>query len=116
MKLTAVTMPEGKDVNSLLQTHDDAGVLADLVERRTELSFSPAQKPASAEIPATLASPAIDTKLITTNPELLIYDKGELRITVLGGIKVTGLDNTTCSIDGVPISKAYLAYKNGTNC
>jgi DNA-binding MarR family transcriptional regulator len=82
-------VPAGEDVNSLLQTHDDPGVLADLVERRTEffLSLAP-EEPAPAEIPA----PAIDTKLITTNPELLVYDNCELRITVLGGIKITGLD------------------------
>jgi len=93
VKFTAVAVPEGEDVNSLLQTHDDPGVLADLVERRKEFSFSSAPViPAAAEIPATPVSPAIDTKLITTNPELLIYDKGELRITVLGGIRITGLD------------------------
>lgn len=90
---TAVAVPEGEDVNSLLQTHDDPGVLADLVEHRQEFSFSPAQeKQAIAEMPTLSASPVIDTKLITTNPELLIYDNCELRITVLGGIKITGLD------------------------
>ena len=93
VKLTAVTMPEGEDVNSLLQTHDDAGVLADLVEGRKEFSFSPAPaKPAAAEISAPATLPSVDTKLITTNPELLVYDNCELRITVLGGIKITGLD------------------------
>jgi DNA primase catalytic core len=93
VKLTAVTMPEGEDVNSLLQTHDDAGVLADLVERRIEFSFS--IDPKKSELPETAAPPIvqpIDTKLITTNPELLVYDNCELRITVLGGIKITGLD------------------------
>jgi DNA primase len=93
VKITAVTVPEGEDVNSLLQTHDDAGVLADLVERRKEFSFSPAaEKPAAAEISAPATLPSVDTKLITTNPELLVYDNCELRITVLGGIKITGLD------------------------
>jgi DNA primase len=93
IKLTAVAMPEGEDVNSLLQTHDDAGVLADLVEHRREFSFSPAkEKPSPAETLSIPALPAIDTKLITTNPELLVYDNCELRITVLGGIRITGLD------------------------
>jgi hypothetical protein len=31
-------------------------------------------------------------KLLTDNPELLIYVEGKLHITVLGGIKLTGLD------------------------
>jgi len=99
VKFTAVAVPENEDVNSLLQTHDDAGVLADLVERRAEFSFSPAPSiPAPTEILSTLASPAIDAKLITTNPELLIYDNCELRITVLGGIKITGLDRMRATL------------------
>ena len=93
MKFTAVAIPEGEDVNSLLQTHDDRGVLADLVEHRKEFSFSSApENQAIAVMPSPSASPVIDTKLIATNPELLVYDNCELRITVLGGIKITGLD------------------------
>jgi len=93
IKITKVAVPEGEDVNSLLQTHDDPKILADLVEQRKGFSFSPAkEKPAPAEILSTPALPAIDTKLITTNPELLVYDNCELLITVLGGIKITGLD------------------------
>jgi DNA primase len=93
IKITAVAVPEGEDVNSLLQTHDDPSVLAGLVEQRTEFSFS--IDPKKPEPPETTAPPIlqpIDTKLITTNPELLVYDNCELLITVLGGIKVTGLD------------------------
>ena len=44
VRLTTVAVPEGEDVNSLLQTHDDPGVLADLVEYRKEFSFSPPKK------------------------------------------------------------------------
>jgi DNA primase len=93
--LTTVAVPDGEDVNSLLQTHDDPRVLADLIGTRTAFSFS-SPAPAAPELspqkrtPATL--PATDAKLITANPELLVYDHGELLITVLGGIKLTGLD------------------------
>jgi hypothetical protein len=89
VKFAAVAMPEGEDVNSLLQTHDDPNVLEGVVERRRALPAS--EQPAPAETPAAALSPA-DTKLITTNPELLVYDNCELRITVLGGIRITGLD------------------------
>ena len=93
IKITAVAIPEGEDVNSLLQTHDDPRILADLVEQRTEFSFS--IDPKNPEPPEATAPPILqprDTKLITTNPELLVYDNCELLITVLGGIKITGLD------------------------
>lgn len=33
-----------------------------------------------------------NVKLLIENPELLIYIDGKLHITVLGGIKLTGLD------------------------
>jgi len=97
VKLTVVAVPESEDVNSLLQTHEDPRVLAELIGGRTVFSFSiesssvastAAEQP---KTPAIAATPAMAT-LITANPELLIYDSGELVITVLGGIKLTGLD------------------------
>ena len=39
VRLTTVAVPEGEDVNSLLQTHDDPGVLADLVGATKGLFF-----------------------------------------------------------------------------
>jgi DNA primase len=44
----------------------------------------------------TTALPA--ARLITANPELLVYDSGELLITVLGGIKLTGLDRMKVTV------------------
>jgi DNA primase len=95
VKLTTIAVPEGEDVNSLLQIHDDPRVLAELVGARTAFSFSiessPAASTAAEQPKAPTAAPAAG-KLVTANPELLIYDSGELLITVLGGIKLTGLD------------------------
>lgn len=98
MPLTTVAVPDGEDVNSLLQTHDDPRVLAELIGQRTVFSFSiepspteptPAGQPkASSSAAATPAS----GKLITANLEQIIYDNCELLITVLGGIKLMGLD------------------------
>lgn len=93
VKLTTVAVPDGEDVNSLLQTHDDPRVLTELIEGRTLFSFSiepPAPEPLKAAAPAAVASAT--GQLITANPELLVYDNGELLITVLGGIKLSGLD------------------------
>lgn len=87
--ITKVTLPTGEDVNSVLCTHDDAKVLADLIDQRTDFFVSIEKKNPPAEI-VIPASP--QNKLITTNPELLIYDNCELHIEVLGGIRITGLD------------------------
>src|SRR5580692_6229168 len=45
VRLTTVAVPDGEDVNSLLQTHDDPRVLADLVGGRTAFSFSTESTP-----------------------------------------------------------------------
>ncbi len=93
VKLTTVAVPDGEDVNSLLQTHDDPRVLTELIEGRTPFSFSiesPAPEPVKTPAAATVRP--VTGQLITANPELLVYDNGELLITVLGGIKLTGLD------------------------
>lgn len=93
VRITKVAVPQGEDVNSLLQTHDDPRILADLVEQRKDFSFSiDIKKPERPEPVVETVLQPIDTKLITTNPELLVYDNCELVITVLGGIKITGLN------------------------
>jgi DNA primase/DNA-binding MarR family transcriptional regulator len=90
---TKVAVPVNEDVNSLLQTHDDPRVLADLIGGRTPFSFSTELTPSEqSKAPAPGVVASAGGKLITANPELLVYDKGELLITVLGGIKLTGLD------------------------
>jgi DNA primase catalytic core len=90
VRITCVHLPAGEDVNSVLCTHDDAGVLQSLVDERTEananLSFS-IEKEKPGITPASQQS-----KLNTSNPELLIYDNCELYFEILGGIKITGLD------------------------
>jgi DNA primase catalytic core len=100
--ISVVNLPDGEDVNSVLQGHDDPGILHHLITERKPFSFqlkekiltsqsSPSPTPQTSTI---LALPTLppDTKFITNNPELLIYDNCELRIEVLGGIKITGLD------------------------
>jgi len=91
IKISSVTLPAGEDVNSVLCTHDDAAVLQNIVEQRKEFFFS--SENLSSETIATIATPASQqSKLNTTNAELLIYDNCELYIEILGGIKIAGLD------------------------
>ena len=97
INISKISLPAGEDVNSLLQGHD-AKLLIDLIEQRTELSFSNpvlhVSRDESKKVAAeTLPRPSSQhSKLNTQNPELLIYDNGELYIEILGGIKITGLD------------------------
>jgi DNA primase len=89
--ITHTNLPAGEDVNSVLCTHDDAGVLQSIIEQRKDFIESGAkvsiEKEKSETIPA-----AQQSKLDTRNNELLIYDNCELYFEILGGIKITGLD------------------------
>lgn len=89
VRITCAHLPDGEDVNSVLCTHDDANVLSGLLGQRKGFYA----EPETTAQPETQASTVLhqDTKLITTNPELLVYNNCELRIEVWGGIKITGL-------------------------
>lgn len=91
IRITHTSLPAGEDVNSVLCTHDDVKVLSDLIEARKEIDFSFSIENKKSEI-LTISASQNNNKLITTNPELLIYDNCELYFEILGGIKITGLD------------------------
>jgi len=116
INITNVELPEGEDVNSMLQTHEDPQVLADLIEQRKPvpevthnnpfLSIESAEGESRTPLKnnnegAQLKNPEQQViqpalvnknKLNTVNAELLLYDDNELYIEVLGGIRITGLD------------------------
>ena len=111
--LTKVALPQGEDVNSLLQTHDDPKILLDLVEGRKDFYFSIENK--NLPSPETATRPLLqqaDNKLIAANPELLIYDNCELLITVLGGIKITGLDRMRVTLKVEHKEKSLLPLRH----
>ena len=108
VKISRAALPGGEDVNSVLQSHDDPKVLVDLVAGRQAFFLStetenpglplkhqdddePRENRSSQAI--TLSQPPVTNgKLDTRNPELLLYDGGELLIAVVGGIRITGLE------------------------
>jgi DNA primase (bacterial type) len=93
VKITAVRLPDGEDINSLLHTHDDNRILIDMIGQRQPVSFySSIEKEVPPVGSAVTLVTAVDTRLNTATPELLTYDGGLLQITILGGIKLTGLD------------------------
>jgi DNA primase catalytic core len=113
VKLTTVELPEGEDVNSVLQAHEDPRVLADLIGCRKALPVTTGS--AQPVLPANqkpAATPSTSARLITANPELLVYDSGELLITVLGGIKLTGLDRMKVTLKVEHKAKAGLPVRH----
>ena len=61
-------------------------------------------------------------KLITDNPELLLYTEGNIHVTVLGCIKLTGLDRLRVTLKITLTGKTEKAYRhnldlyNGIQC
>lgn len=97
--ITNVELPDGEDINSMLQTHEDPQVLSDLIEQRKPINvnaehnflFSIESKNHES-LKGIVPALTNKNKLNTCNAELLLYDDHDLYIEVLGGIKITGLD------------------------
>jgi len=51
-------------------------------------------------------------KLITDNPELLTYLDGKLHITILGGIKLTGLDRLKVTLKLIRTDNKQNAFRH----
>src|ERR1700744_5196242 len=54
----------------------------------------------------------INGKLITDNPELLLYLDGKLHITILGGIKLTGFDRLKVTLKMVCGGNTNRAFRH----
>ncbi len=117
INITNVELPEGEDINSMLQTHEDPKVLVDLIEQRKPITvintnnnilfYSPNNDFNGVRENALLSSIENKSSCTAGNATCVIqqkqikygqcgitriYDDTELYIEVLGGIKITGLD------------------------
>ena len=95
-KLTYIETPENEDINSLAVNHQDPSrpgqeeeLFTHLIKNRVSLSIQSTAE--SQELKANSQNPKLGA-LNTENPELLFYQNCVLNFTVLGGIKITGLD------------------------
>ncbi|GAA3913129.1 DNA primase [Chitinophaga oryziterrae] len=112
--ISTVALPADEDINSVLQTHDDSRILAALIDQRQPVSFfsSIEEKKLTVVMPTVPVSAPSDNRLNTVNAELLIYDGGLLQLTVLGGIKVTGLDRMRVTLKVAHLQKQLLPLRH----
>jgi DNA primase/DNA-binding MarR family transcriptional regulator len=117
--LSSVLLPDGEDVNSVLQNHDDGTILIDLIDQRQPVDFYLSTENIQPPVIPIPALPA-DDRLNTANPELLVYEGALLQITVLGGIRLTGLDRlrVTLKVEHqqkvfLPVRQSLDLYHNG---
>ena len=100
MKVSYVSTPEDEDINSLIQSHEPE-ILTHLLQERKPVtedanflfSIEKRKIPKAEEA----AKEQLD-KLDITNVELLTYQTQEVQITILGGIKITGLDRMRVTV------------------
>jgi len=87
VSITAVPTPEGEDINSLLQGHEPE-IFTHLLNQRKSLKPSTEinQNPGNSINP--LQEPG---SLDTSNADKILYQSGELRFTIWGGIDITQL-------------------------
>jgi DNA primase len=82
IKISVVDTPQGEDPNSLIQSHEPE-ILTHLIEQRSIESGDAMQS---------MQAKPMQSLLNIDNPELIVYETKKLHITILGGIKITGLD------------------------
>ncbi len=93
-----VALPEGEDANSIIISHpeEEKELIKHLLKNRKSILLSKAnekeKQPSIQSAEAKEEEGYPSPELNTSNPELLTYRHGILQFTVLGGIKITGLD------------------------
>jgi len=100
--ITSVVVPEGEDVNSLIQGHS-AEILTHLIEKRIAFLFSTEALPAETETiteeqPVTSNAVTSSEKLNTSHPDCLLYRYKELCFTLWGGIDVYSVNRLRATL------------------
>ena len=110
--ISQVAAPQGEDVNSLLQSHEP-GIFSYLLESRTPLNAAPIEGSVAPAVPLAAEPseerkklPLTGARLLTDNPDLLIYQTAQLRFTLLGGMHMKHLDRLRVTLKTQPLHKA----------
>ncbi len=106
-----VNTPEGEDVNSLSIGHESE-IFTHLLETATPLFLSEILTEESEPVPEPKPT---KTKLITNNPEQLIYETSELKITIWGGIEKENLSRLKISMHIKSKANKYKSFRDDVN-
>ncbi len=112
--ISAVETPGGEDVNSLHQMYDNEKYFLELLQNRVNL-LTGEKIPAKEEKPEGPAEPQTKTKLNTTNPEQIIYETPELKITIWGGIEKENLSRLKISMHIKSKTNKYKSFRDDVN-
>jgi len=109
-KLSTVDSPEGEDINSLAVNHqgEEKELFTHLLNTRKPITNQLNTNQPINQTPINQSPNTTHQTLNTTNPELLYYATDTLHITILGGIKITGLDRLRVTLKIEAITAARL--------
>jgi len=107
-----VNTPEGEDVNSLLAGHEPE-IFTHLLETAQPF-FSLIEETENTE-QAEEPKPTTSTKLLTENPEQIIYETPELKITIWGGIEKENLSRLKVSLHIRSKNNKYKSFRDDVN-
>jgi len=96
LTITVVETPEGEDVNSLLQGHEP-GIFAHLIGNRTPFFFS-IENQLKKEKEVQTGQALSQQGNLKINPDCLIYETGQLTITLWGGIEIHTLNRLRATL------------------
>ena len=92
--ITEIKLPEGEDVNSLLQGHEKE-IFTELLNQRAFIFQLKKENETQSPTPTPLQN---NNQLDTSNPEQIHYNTNELLITLLGGISLQNLDRLRVTV------------------
>jgi len=112
LNIKIVNTPEGEDVNSLLAGHEPE-IFTHLLETAHPffLLSEETENTEQAEEP----KPTTSSKLNTANPEQIIYETPELKITIWGGIEKENLSRLKVSLHIRSKGNKYKSFRDDVN-
>jgi DNA primase len=106
VQVSIIQTPHNEDINSLSVAYD--------IDFFNHLFSQVPQEPKPEPLPEPETTPEepITNKLSIISPELLIYDNCELKISVLGGIRLSGLDRMRVTLKVEHKEKQFLPVRH----
>jgi len=120
VKISYIETPENEDVNSLWQGHENEIFTYLLESRKTvflstekKVTETPIQTSSSVETKNT--QPEVASFLDTSNPEQIIYENTELKVTIWGGIERENLSRLKVSLHIKSKTDKYKSFRDDVN-
>jgi len=114
LTIKIVNTPEGEDVNSLLTGHESE-IFTHLLETAIPFFFNGPLTEDREEKNRPAPKLPTATKLLTENPEQIIYKTPELKITIWGGIEKENLSRLKVSLHIKSKSNKYKSFRDDVN-